>query len=330
MKKLNMTFKALLIGSFALLFGQAQAQDSHLSQFDASPVLLNPAHTGMFNNGDIRIAVNYRSQWGVLSSNFVTTGASFDMPFKDRWGVGGYLYNSDFANVINSLNFALSGAYQISDPNQQEYYLSAGLQLGFIYKRVNDPNLVFDNQYTNGLFDSDLPSGEGFQRFNRFMPDINIGFAYIGTDKSKQVNPYGGLALAHITTPNESFVGDESARMPIRWTLSGGAKIEINDDLMIDPNLLFMRQRTFTEINVGALAFYHLNETNYHILGGLYYRHHDAFILHAGLKHLNNIYRISYDINTSGLNQFSNKRGGVEFSVIYTGRRKPKSATFME
>lgn len=326
----NNCLKSLVILGLAAMANPLQAQDAHLSEFDASPVLLNPALTGMFDDGDIRVAVNYRSQWGVLSSKFVTTGVGFDMPLYDRWGVGGYVYNSDFADVYSSFNFMLSGAYQVTKPEQEKMVLSTGIQVGFIYKRANDNKLIFDNQYDDGNFDSDLPTGESFEQYRRFMPDINIGFHYLSKNKDWKANPYGGFAVAHITTPDESFIGDQVSELPVRWTVSGGAKIELSDDIMLNPSLLFMRQRTFQEINIGTMASYTLKNTNYDILGGLFYRFDDAVIIHAGMKHLNNIYRISYDINTSSLSEYSNKRGAIEFSVLYTGKKKPKSATFID
>lgn len=40
--------------------------------------------------------------------------------------------------------------------------LSVGLQLGMVYKKVNTQQLLWDEQYNDGYFDSDLPSGKSF------------------------------------------------------------------------------------------------------------------------------------------------------------------------
>jgi hypothetical protein len=40
-----------------------------------------------------------------------------------------------------------------------------------------------------------------------------------------------------------------------------------------------------------------------------------------GMKMGSFIYRLSYDINTSSLQPYTNSRGGLEISVTYTGRR---------
>ena len=313
----------LVLSSIATL---SYGQDPHFSQFGANAVVLNPALTGIYDSEDIRIACAYRSQWGALSSNIATTGVAFDMPFRDRWGLGGYATNYDLANVINTIGFGGSASYQVSDPNQKSYVLSTGMQIGFLYKRTSDERLLFDNQYVSstGFFDSDLPTGESYERLSRVMPDISIGFSYRSTDKDKKFNPYGGLSLFHVTTPNESLIGNIKSQLPIRWVVSGGGVITPDDKWTIDPNFLFMKQRTATEINVGAQAMYKIQSSFYHVIGGLYYRYQDAVIVHAGLKHNRNMYRISYDITTSPLKEFNNNRGAIEFSVIYYGRKKER------
>ena len=39
-----------------------KAQDVHFSHIHASPTIMNPAMTGLFD-GDLRLILNYRSQW---------------------------------------------------------------------------------------------------------------------------------------------------------------------------------------------------------------------------------------------------------------------------
>lgn len=302
------------------------AQDAHFSQYDALPVLLNPASTGMLKNTDMRIGAIYRNQWSSLATNFNTFAISFDAAFNDRWGFGAVMINDDEANVINNFSFAVSSAYQISDPNQSNYVLSAGVQLGFIYKRINTDQLIFDNQYDGYNFDSDLPTGETFDRSSRFMPDVNFGFSYVSTERNQKVNPYGQFSVFHITSPNESMIGSVASKLPLKWVVNGGAKIEINRELVLDPSILFMMQRQGQMIYGNLIAYYNLQQTPFTVLGGLSYRHQDAIAIHAGLKHNFNIFRISYDVNTSGLSEYSNNRGALEFSVIYQpGSRASRS-----
>jgi len=56
------SFKNITLALFLVLSFQLHAQDIHYSQFDRSPLNINPALTGLFK-GDLRFIGNYRSQW---------------------------------------------------------------------------------------------------------------------------------------------------------------------------------------------------------------------------------------------------------------------------
>lgn len=317
-----MNMKHIYIISIVVAFGfcsQVKAQDAHLSQYDASPILLNPALTGHIENGDFRIGALYRTQWGsISSSSFTSTGITFDTKLNARWGVGAYATNNDLAGFINAFNFMISGSYQISDPLQNKYKILTGLQAGVLYKRIDQQEFIFDSQYSNGGFNEDIPSGEVFSKNNLVVPDFNWGVAYVHTDKNSKIRPYVGASLFHINMPKESFTDASDSKLPIRWTFNGGSKFDVNPNLMIDVRSLFLLQRTAKEINFGALAYYKLNDNDYTLVCGVDVRWNDAVIINAGIMHKNIIYRMSYDYNTSSLNNSSNGRGGTELSIIYT------------
>ncbi len=123
--------------------------------------------------------------------------------------------------------------------------------------------------------------------------------------------------------PKESFTSADGERLPIRWVFNGGAKFKVNDKLVIDGRGLFLLQKSAKEINFGALAYYTMPDEDYTVLGGVDIRWNDAVIFNLGLKHKSIIYRLSYDYNTSSLNNFSSGRGGTELSIIYSpGKRR--------
>lgn len=321
MKNIN---KIIVVALIILFNANVQAQDAHLSQYDVSPILLNPALTGKMEEGDFRIGANYRTQWGAINaSSFTSTGLSFEAKYGARWGVGAYATNNDLGGFINAFNFMLSGSYQITDPLQQNYKITTGLQAGVLYKRIVPQEFTFDSQFENGNFNADRPSGEIFNKTNSVVPDFNWGIAYIHSDKNLKINPYAGISLFHISMPKESFTSADGERLPIRWVFNGGAKFKINDKLIIDGRGLFLLQKSAKEINFGALAYYTMPDEDYTMLGGVDIRWNDAVIFNIGLKHKNIIYRLSYDYNTSSLNNFSSGRGGTELSIIYSpGKRR--------
>lgn len=302
-----------------LMVTNLNAQDIHLSQYDASPILLNPALTGMLDKGDFRLATNYRTQWAsVSSSSFTTTGIAFDTKLKPRWGVGAYATNNDLAGFINVFNFAFSGSYQITDPTQNKYKITTGLQVGFLLKSLNPDEFVFDSQYEDGSFNTSKLSGENFTKTNSFSPDFNWGIAYVHTDESWKIKPFAGLSLFHLSLPNESFTDGDSDNLPIRWVFNGGVKYKINEKVNLKARSLFMLQRKAKEFNFGALVEYRIKDTEYILLGGIDVRWDDALIFSLGLNHKNISYRLSYDITTSSLQSVTGGRGGGEISIVYT------------
>ncbi len=323
MKKLVLSITIVLGCALSSL----HAQDAQFSQLENLPLLTNPATTGLFTNNDINLGAVYRNQWSSLSSSINSFALSFDLPpFRDRWGVGAYLKNTDEIGIINTFSFIVSGSYIISDPkNNKNYILSAGLQLGFIYKRINIDNMTFDQQYEAGNFNPDIASGETFIRQNTMMPDANIGFYYRNTNKAKQFRPYGGFSVFHLTYPKEQFLDGTIDHLPLRYFFELGSTYEINESTSIVPVVYYQRQREFQQVLINVLGYYNINDTPYKVIAGVGYRYQDAVIMHLGFQHGLNIFRFSYDFNVSDLKTYTKNRGAMEFSLIYRAGSNKKA-----
>ena len=296
-----------------------KAQDSQFPMYDASQLLLNPAYAGTDEGSKLRAVSQDRSQWASLSSNFITSSLAVDMPFKDRWGLGAYLFHNDASNIVNETGVVFSGSYDVMKPDQDVHHLTTGLNLGFINKNINDKELFYDNQYQDGTFNTTIESGETFARTNRFMPEVSFGVAYINNDKNKTYRPYGGFSLFHITKPNESYINTFNSRVPLRWVLNGGMKLYFqNEEIEIDPKFLLMKQSNSWDIILGFTGGYQVGKT-VKVLGGGTFRIGDAIIPQLGVEYLNFTYAMSYDINISKLKEYSNRRGALEFVVTYKG-----------
>jgi type IX secretion system PorP/SprF family membrane protein len=314
------------------------AQDFHLSQYNVASMYLNPAQTGMYGNdkGDYRIYVDNRSQWRSLGVKpFFTTYLAYDMPYKikdQKIGIGAYFINNRTGpGNFNTTGFMLSGSYDIlSKKAAGKHCLSTGIQLGIFYKTFNTGNLTYDVQYSpttnGGVFDQNISSGETYNNLSIVRFDANYGLYYKFLDKSKKFHPFAGFSMSHLTRPNESFTGTKS-RMPFRFVGNGGCDITINEKLEITPRFLYMNQAKSTEINVGILGNYKLNENNVKLLFGFDYRHKDAVIIHLGISEDNYALRFSYDVNNSYINTYTKGRGAWELSLIFTGE---KGKTFIQ
>jgi len=301
------------------------AQDGQLSQFEMAAAMLNPALTGMYENAEFRMSANVRNQWGRLGSNFTTTNFSYENNVQQRYGFGSYLSNYNMAGIMNTFQFGVSGAYNVSDKSAK-HTLSVGTTLGLIYKKLNQQELVWDAQYDDGYFNTDLPSGEFFEKGARLMPEVAVGVAYRSIDRNRKVNPFGNFAMHHATSPDESILRVEKAPLPIRYSVNGGARISVTEQLILIPQALYWRQGPAQMINVGMLAEVPLIGSVYSVVGGGAYRVGDAAIVHLGVKHKSSVYRFSYDINTSPLKSYTNNHGAFEFAILYYGTHSGREA----
>lgn len=328
--KANIYITALALFAAARL----SAQDYHITQYETAPMYINPALTGMYfgEKGDYKISANYRSQWKSLTPKpFVTANLAYDMPYE-RYGMGAYIIdNKGGTGGFGTLNFMLSGAYRITKDPQNVHNLSAGLQLGVMYKSFNLSKFTFDNQYSPNSstgFDTGLSHGENFDKTGIVRFDAALGVYYKYRDKDKKVHPFAGFSVYHVTKPDESFTDYES-RLPMRFTIHGGSDIQASEKLKLVPGILFMSQAKALELNINTLGYYRIKDSDYDAVFGLGYRHKDAVMIHLGIKQKENVFRFSYDVNTSYLGNFSGNRGGFEFSLIYTGFKKVRSTPSM-
>lgn len=304
---------------------KGEAQDFHLSQFDATPHYFNPALTGIYFGSDAnyRIYSDYRSQWRSLGIKpFSTTYLAYDMPYK-LFGFGGYMiHNRNGAGGLNTISVMPSAAYKISNETNTPHNLSVGAQLGIIYRSFDPTHFTYDAQFSPdspGGFDQTIISGETFTKASSLKLDANMGVFYKFKNTEWQAHPWGGFAVYHVTKPNQAFTGIEKDKTPMRVVLQMGGDYQITEDISATPMLLYMRQGKARELNLGAVGFYHIKDTKYDVLFGLNHRFKDALIIQAGVKYINHIFAFSYDINTSYLNNYTRSRGAFEFSVLLSG-----------
>jgi type IX secretion system PorP/SprF family membrane protein len=300
----------------------AAAQDFHFSQYDALPMYYNPALTGQYANEKIpyRFSGTYRSQWQKLNGKpYSAIGAGYDMPF-DRFGAGIVLINHiSGASNFDTFQAMASGSYRITDKSSKNHFLTVGAQVGIYQKKFSQRDLLFENQYTaaTGL-DPTLPNGETLADMSILKFDANMGVWYKFVDPNHRFNPSLGISLYHLTQPNESFTG-ESSKLPMRWNAIFNTDIFIDQQWTVTPTVLFMEQAKAREINAGLIGAYKISSTSYTVLAGASVRVKDSVVMQLGMRHRNNTFRISYDLVTSGLKNYSGTRGGFEMGFTYCG-----------
>lgn len=316
---------ALLVGcTTATLW----AQDVHFSQFYNAPLTLNPAMTGLIAE-DVRATLNYRSQWGSVTTPYETMAASTDFSIlkgqlgDDFVGLGLMVMNDRAGDLgLRHTQVQVSASYSKALNGEGNQYLTAGAQVGVVQRAFDLNNARFDSQYDGITIDPNRPSGEVIDRPNFFHADLSAGLAwfYMPTPKTSF---YLGAGWAHLNRPNVSFLAAAGDRQLRKVTLHGGMELPVGASLSIVPQVVFLAQGPHRETNAGML-FKIAMHPDYGVdygqaafyVGGMY-RIGDAVIPMLRLDISQVSVTASYDFNVSALNPASRSNGGFELSMVY-------------
>lgn len=324
--------KALALFTVIMLWaGAMNAQDPHFSQFNASPLLLNPALTG-FYNGDYRITANFRSQWGSFTDNYRTVAAAFEMSIlkgrlrDDNLAFGLMFYNDAAGTArFGRNNIGVSAAYKKAlGKGRVKHTLTIGAQGSLLSHNIDVDKLTFDNQYNGIEFDPNMPSGVVVSS-GSMGADVNVGVLY-QVIPSEYLNFYFGGAYSHIFGPEVSVIDGSSYKLQPKYTFHAGLYAELNNYLNILPSVVFYQQGAARQINAGGYVqfiFDYLNDAETAFAVGTWVRvsdpQVDAAIIAARLDFQHFTLGTSYDLNVSKLKEVSQSRGAYEISLMYTG-----------
>lgn len=332
------------LGLFLVIFisGTSIAQDIHFSQFDETPVLLNPANVGVPH--EVRVIANYKSQWQSVNAPFKTIAVTVDGRLlkkkKNHLGVGLDFF-SDKAGAgqikTTQINFSLSGMVLLNKSN----LISAGLMAGYVQRAINTTSYSWGNQYDGLAYDASRQSGEMNTALNFNFVDFAGGIQYsygshemyMSANNAKRLNL--GVAIFHPHQPAYSFYGD-ATRLYMKYVFHGDAAIGIkNSNIVLKPSYVVFLQGPTKEITPGLTAQYILQGDSKYTgikkfmaisIGG-YYRAKDAAIALVKFEYNSCAIGFSYDINLSQLKTVSNTKGGFEISLRYAFDTYRRGAT---
>jgi len=311
--------RLLVIALLVAACFRGQAQDFHLSMYDAAPMFLNPAMTGVFE-GEWRVHGQYRTQWKAVNYKPYTTALiSFDASHK-KWGFGGQItnYRAGIGNY-NALQGLASIGYTVSIDQKKTHNISFGVQGGVTQKSIEYQLHTFNNQYSSsngGTFNGALPSGESFTGQTLLVPDVNAGFLYFNARQRAKFNPFFGFSAFNLLQPSETLFGGTNT-LPMRFYGHAGLRINLMETFYVLPKVLAMQQGNFYEVTVAADVGLYFKSAELYLTSGLIYRNKDAIVVSLGAKKSNYIAKIAYDFNSSQLTEFSAGRGGFEISFTY-------------
>ncbi|MBS1731653.1 MAG: PorP/SprF family type IX secretion system membrane protein [Bacteroidetes bacterium] len=324
-----MTVKKTILSFLIITFFSvgSKGQDLHFSQFFNSPLTTNPANTGFIPDADYRLGAHYRNQWSAIMSVPYQTISVFGdaQVFRNKiengWlGLGAVLLGDQAGSgSLRSTKIYGSIAYHQMLGNSS--LLSAGFNVGWANKRIDQSALKFPDQFDGKFFDNTLPTAVTIvnNNINYFDMQAGLNYAYFPTE---DIYINAGYSIHHVNRPKESFFGDNSvdAVIPMRHIGFVNALLKVNPKVIINPNIYFTTQAKAMELMGGLNANYNLSEFGeMQLIAGLYYRYNDAVIPVLGLEYKNIRFTFSYDVTTSSLKNYNSYRGASEFNLIKNG-----------
>ncbi|MFN4083672.1 MAG: PorP/SprF family type IX secretion system membrane protein [Bacteroidia bacterium] len=247
----KISIKTILILLLPIL---VSAQDPHLSQFYAAPLFTNPALAGASRK--IRFATSVRNQYTALNNNYRTAVFGIDGFVPNANSGLGLLATYDIAGDGFLTTTSFNAAYSYSFDINRKWAISAGLMAGMLQKQFDFSKFIFEDQLdpvrgvARPTSEANNPPLE-----QRIIPNFSTG-GIIFSDAF-----FAGAAIHNLFEPNQSFyyvTADSAAlRLPRRYTLHAGANIYLTESrydenrMVLSPNILFMQQRTFSQINAG-------------------------------------------------------------------------------
>lgn len=324
MKRLLAVFLLLVINRYA-----AEAQvDPHFSQYYVYPSWLNPALAGAID-GDFRISGIYRNQWNSIDNAFSTAGISGDVVtnkninfgasvMQQRAGTGGYKYLTGYISIAyTGIRFDAEGYKR----------LVFGIQGGIVDRRFDRTKFQLGDQWNPITgYNPSAGTADQFPKTSSSVFDAGAGLVYYDAAPNQKSNLFVGFSASHITQPEDPFTnGPVKAKLPVRYTVHGGVKLNLSETFTLVPNGLFLKQGTAEEKMIGAYSQIKGGEF-FDFMFGANYRFKDAVSPFAGFYYKNMIMGFSYDVNTSDLGKSVNNTNSFELSLSYTFRKSKQAA----
>lgn len=313
----------IVVFIFLLQTKFVSGQDMQFTQFYSSPLYLNPAFTGA--NVCSRVSLTYRNQWPGIKKTYQSYLLSMDHYLQPQHVGIGLLMGVDQSGsgALRTTNITPSFAYEAKIT--KTFAIRAGLQPGVVIKSINFDKLVFGDQLYRGggaTGASSITTVETPTQTRAFF-DIGAGVLFYSAKY------WGGVSVFHLTRPNETFFSGDDVKLPIKYSVHGGAKFCLNEDeknekvkKYISTTLHYRSQSKFDQFDIGV--YYSQSIFNF----GLWYRgipgfkaykpgyaNNDALATIIGLQAERFNFGYSYDISISQLAGLTN--GAHEITLSY-------------
>lgn len=337
---MNRLITRLSISAMLGLSVAANAQDIHFSQFYENAMLRNPALTGIFT-GDYKVGLDYRTQWGAVSTPYNTIMISGETKILVNREAGDYLSfglvaTHDAAGTIsfNSNQVYPAIAYNKCLEDNHNTYLSVGLTGGYIQRSVDQSKMTFSSQYVGGNYSSTNPTGESGTYNSLSNYDVGAGVSLNSSlDNNGIFNYYLGASAYHLNSPTEIFTGSQVLiKAPIKWQFNAGFHCSFSQQFGFTFHGNHSIMGPYTETIVGGLFTWRSVPVGlpsiFAIHFGAFYRYQDAIIPTFKIDYQNVSVALSYDATNSSLTTGAPGASGTEITLYirgnYAHRKDPR------
>ncbi len=325
--------RILLAGILSLPF-LSQAQDMHFSQFNETPVILNPALS--CTAYDTRVIANFKNQWASVATPYQTYGISIEKALKHLKLKKAYVGSSlsifrDQAGDASLGTLAASLGFNVVVKVSENGKFSGGLGGGINYRTIDPTKLKWESQYDGYKYNANTASGEAVPYSTILQGDMFAGVVYHYAKSERYISAQDGtkfdigLSGFHFNAPKYSFAGTgdkQFAKIIAHANFDIGIK---SAGVALVPSIVYMRQGPSQEIDAGFMFKYIIQDQSVYtgikkasaISLGATYRVGDAIIPALLFQYDKFALGVSYDVNISQLTATSKSRGGVEIALRF-------------
>lgn len=299
-----------------LLFASVNAQDAHFTNAFAHPLKLNPGLMGDVD--DLKVILNYRSQWGAIDGGYQTYSFTSIYPLymkdsKEKIDFGLNVTN-DNEGAFKAMDLSLSVGYNLRV--SKTGHISFALMGGFAQKSLNAADFDLADNTETIMNEKTIYPDLGFGLMWNFNPSK-------GNDK---LSAFAGVSGFHLNEPKEAFAGEEGI-LPRKFSVQGGLKMRGENKIDFTPNIIGTIQGGASkDLAAGVYVDYNLNEQS-KLTFGTWFRNQDALAFMLGLEHKGLTFAYTYDMTSSPLSRAISGLNTHEITLAYKFNTKGYAST---
>lgn len=271
--------------------------------------------------------MNYRNQWPQMPGTFVAYSVALDHYFANYNSGVGFIFYSDQAGSGNLATTSSGLLYSYQFNINEDWIIRPGLKFVYEQRNLDFFRLIFEDQLSlDGSVSSSTQASNPTEMTWYFDASSSV---LLYSDET-----WVGFALDHLMRPNQSLIGAQVDRLPLRFSMFGGYRYNYGSQLAGKPdesisfNFLFKKQGKFNQLDLGTYW------TKTPVFIGVLYRglpffnnqlqgifNSEALVFMGGMRTKNLRIGYSYDYTISRL--INNTGGAHEISIIYEFNQNP-------